>query len=196
MIGATKEGIQESQYANYLNMPYIGPAVVSNYELTEIAGQDNVFSVEFELQGSDIKDQNVEGFIHSRLEFEPEGDEKLQKAVDRIAYFAKKFAAEEDVMAIKGQNWRDYCSKMIQLLNAHNVKGAEATIKVIGNVYNGKARVQSPKYPGWISTDGKPLVFSKKEMEANAEYLAALTAAPTPTEESAVSVDLVDEAGF
>lgn len=196
MIGATEEGLQESQYSSYLNTPFIGKASVKEFGLKEIAGQDNVFYIDFEVLGNDWLGQNVSGFVHSRIEFPPADDEKLQKAVDRIGYFAQKFAPKEEVMAVKGANWRDYCSKMIQLLRSHSVEGADANIKVIGNVYNGKARVQSPKYPGWISTDGSPLVFSNKEIEANKEFLAAQKAAPSETTQDSVAVDAIDEAGF
>lgn len=198
MFKASPEGTRETS-TNYLNMPYLGSATVKDIKLEEINNTENCFVVYLETHGEDIKGNSVNGFIHNRTEWAPDENtdqEKVKKAIDRIAYFVAKFAPEEEVLAVEGTNWRDYCSKMIQLLNKYNAIGTEANIKVIGNVYNGKASVQTPKYPGWIYTDGSMPAFSKSELAANREYLAALSATPTSTDEQSVDMDLIDEAGF
>lgn len=198
MFKATKEATTESS-VNYLNKPYCGPAEVTNIELKEIAGSDNNFVVTFSLLGEDSEGKQVTGSIYNRTEWAPTADtadDKVQNAIGRIAYFAAKFVPEEEVLAVEGQNWRDYCSKIMQLLQKHEVTGKGANIKVIGNVYNGKARVGSPKYAGWIYTDGTMPSFSNKELEANREYIEAKNAAPSEAAASNIPNADFGDAGF
>lgn len=197
MFKPSKEGIQETA-ENYLTMPYIGSGVITDIDLKEIAGQDNVLVTTFKLNGEDVTGKSVKGSTHGRLDFPPNLDDpdKVKKAVDRIGYFAMKFAPEEEVLGVNGSNWRDYCSKIIQLLNKHEVIGAEVNIKVVGNVYNGKARVATPMYPGWIYVGEELPSFSKSELESNAEYMQVINSVPDETTENAVNPELIDEAGF
>lgn len=198
MFKATKEATTETS-VNYLNKPYCGPAEVTNIELKEIAGSDNNFVVTFSLLGEDIEGRPVTGSIYNRTEWAPDAntaEDKVQNAVGRIAYFAAKFVPEEEVLAIEGQNWRDYCSKIMQLLTKYEVVGKGANIKVIGNVYNGKARVASPKYPGWIYTDGTMPSFSNKEIDANREYMQAINSAPSEASADAIPNADFGDAGF
>lgn len=198
MYKARKEGIEETS-SNYLNMPYLGAAVVKDIAVKEVGTSPNNFVVTFDLLGQDINGTDVKGVEHDRIEWSPNQDtaeDKEQGKIDRIGYFAGKFVPEEEVLAVEGQNWRDYCSKMLQLLQRHEVVGKECNIKVVGNVYKNKARVQTPMYPGWIYTDGTMPSFSTKELEANREYIAALSAKPDQASADGVTADQIDEAGF
>jgi len=198
---ASKDGMKDTGM-NYLAVPYLGPAKLSNVSLEKVGDVDNCIKFKFILEGEDIEGNNANGVEHEHVEWAPndaDPEDSTQKKVDRIAYIASRIVPEEKVEAVQATNWVDYCKAIIQLMEQHGYQTKDLVIKVLGNVWKDKVRVKFPGYNSFITTpDGKPLTLSPNEKKQNAEYLQAVASKPTsdPSDSNAASLTDVDEAGF
>lgn len=199
MFQAKEEGMQDTGL-NILTVPYLGPAKLSNVEVKEVGSVPNCLQFTFTLSGDDMEGNSVKGINHQHVEWAPNDNddaETKQKKVDRIAYIAGRIVPEEKVLGIQATTWVDYCKAVINLLEDHAYSSRNLVIKVLGNVWQGKARVKFPGYNSFVTTeDGKPLTWSANELKQNQEYLSALGAKPTAATDDAVALDDVEQAGF
>lgn len=183
MFGNTKGKNTEG-----LSIPALGPGIYSGYslnkvELTQTTKQDGS-------QGKDILVFHFDGpqGPHQYTEFDVDPtDAKAESKRDnmsvRITHIMTKFIPKDQADAIGGADFKSYAANVVAALNpaiTSQVKTLE--IKVLGNVYNGKATSNFPGYPPFIAKVGapdyKPLSFSDRERKANQEYNNFLSATP------------------
>ena len=196
---SSKEGIKDTGF-NILTVPYLGPAKFNKAEVAKIGSVDDCFVVSFDLLGTDIRDNDVSSLNHQHVEWAPNDqndEDSIQAKVDRIAYIASTVVPDEKVVSVQATDWVDYCKAIIELMETYDYKSKEVEIKVIGNVYKGKTKVNFPGYRNFITTpDSKPLTFSASEQKKNEEYMKAVGSTPSSTNEDGVDIGDVDEAEF
>src|SRR5690625_77850 len=201
MFKASKDGMKDTGLS-FLTTPYLGPAQLKEVALAEVNNTPDCLQWTFELKGEDDKGNDVSGIEHQHVEWavnEQDDQESIQKKIDRIAYMTSTIVPEEKIQAIEAPNWKAYCHAIIELLQSHGYTQRQLEIKVLGNVYNGKARVRFPGYNSFIKGEGgKPLTLSPREREENAKYYAAQNAAPSEPTLDVGSMNVSDlyDAGF
>lgn len=193
------ENATEGTGLSYLDMPYCGPAKIRDVSIEEINNTPNCFKVTFgDLNGTDVKGNDIKpGTTHEHVEWKPDADtddKKIQSRVDRIAYIAGKVAPKERVESISADSWDGYIAAVKELMEQAGYSSKQLYIKVLGNVYNGNARVRFPGYRDFLSEEAD-LGFSAREQAENEKYLEAIAAPASGANESGV-VDNVEEAGF
>lgn len=122
---------------------------------------------------------------HTEYEVDPtdaKAQSKMQNLSKRIGHIATKFVSEDVVKNIKATSFVDYGNQIANLLNAACGAVKDLEIKIVGNVYNGKATSGFTGYPPFISRKSSPsykrLTFSANENKSNGEYKAHSAAAP------------------
>lgn len=182
------EALKGSEFAPSLTQPYLGPAKLTSGGFAEVGKEVKypVIQFAFECLGADVK-----GIQYEETIFEPDADndERIDKMRSRVAYILQYFCGEE--MALAAVN----AATSFENLGVNVGKALERSeavwkekvvqIKVLGSVYNGKARLGFPGYKGFIA-DGEssaPLAWSRRELNDNAEYKAAIETPATEAEE-------------
>jgi len=86
-----------------------------------------------------------------------------------VTYIASKVTGEESEIPDTVDSWKSFTKAAIKLIP---INDTTLSIKLVGNVYNGKANIQVTRYWGWLTrTDsGKKLKFSQNELGDNAQY--------------------------
>lgn len=182
------DALKGSDFAPTLTKPYLGPAKLLSGGFNEVGREIKypVIQFTFECLADDVKGVRYEETI-----FEPDAgeDEKIEKMMSRVGYILQYFAGEETTLAAVN------AAQSFENLGVNVGKALERTediwkdkvvkIKVLGSVYNSKARLGFPGYKGFIadSESAVPLVWSRRELSDIAEYLASLQAPPTESEE-------------
>lgn len=108
---------------------------------------------------------------YEAVELEPDSEDKEEKLAQRVMYMLDKFGA--DVTLLNAENIEkagvdSFKSYGDYVATIPFDKELEQQIKLVGNVWAGKASVKLPKYTG--GTIGTDLKFSAKELEANDEF--------------------------
>jgi hypothetical protein len=119
------------------------------------------------------------GFNFLKRIFNPlkgEDQEKVGKAAKNasaiVLYIASKIL-NRDVNLPSVSTWDEFTTASIGLFKQGFNKEL-LQMKLVGNVYNGKARVDTTYYFGWLKRmdEGVELEFSKQEKEENAKWEA------------------------
>lgn len=185
MFGTSKEDIQDSGNASYLNTPYLGDAVLSNVFVEDINSKSgdtypNVLKFQFIVLGKDILDNDVKGQIVEKAEFPPrdtDTPDKIRNKTGRIGYIMKYFMKEEDVLISNVNSWAEFVDVVVKRFEKNgSYSSVPVRLKVVGNVYNGNANVQIPNYKGFLQGEDSmsAISFSNNEMKANREYIQAI----------------------
>jgi len=188
---ANEEKSQASGSA-YLQTPYLGPVKAVNFEREKVGSKEDCFVAEMKLLGEDIEGNDVAGITQNYVEWNPmdKDQDKQEKAINRLAYFARHFAPADDVLNIKASSWEEYVDKVIQVLRSNNATEKDGIVmKFTGSVYNGNPSIGTVGYHAFIANDEseEPLMFTKREQEGNRKYLEAVNSTPdSPDEASAV----------
>jgi hypothetical protein len=126
----------------------------------------------------DIIYKNPQGETYTQRLFNPEeGDvskqEKNEKTVsDTVTYIAKKVQNKDvELDGSKIKSWDDFTKEATAMI-APFMKGVKLALKLVGNVYNNKARLGTTAYFGWLERmdSGKYPKYSPNEVESNVEY--------------------------
>ena len=133
--------------------------------------------------------KNINGDQFQYRIFNPETSTKVEKAEkdasDKVVYIASKVSGKEKELPAV-ESWNEFTETAISLLPKDYNK-VPLSIKLIGNVYNGKANVQTNNLynGGWIGggwlerkDSGKVLVLSVQDKKSIAEYEAFLMEKP------------------
>jgi len=183
------EALKGSDFAARTTQPYLGPMKLLSGGPSEVGREVKypVIQFTFELLGDDAK-----GLQHEHVIFEPQDsndDERVDKMRTRVAYILKYFCGEEMALAAVNaatsfQGLATNVKKALERTEA-SWKTKTVTGKILGSVYNGKARLDFPGYLGFIADEssGSPLQWSRREIADNAAYKAALETPATEASE-------------
>lgn len=186
-----------------LSIASLEPGIYENVTLKEVKAERTT-------KGDGTEGKNILTFLfstpkgehqHTEYEVDPtdaKADSKMKNLSKRVGHIMTKFVAEEVVKGITASSFQEYATKVAQILNpiAPSVKDLE--IKIVGNVYNGKATSNFPGYVPFISRKSgasyKRLQFSANENSQNKEYTNFSSASPdndtvATTERKAVDTD-------
>lgn len=133
-------------------------------------------------------------YRHNHMELQPrEEDEesKVNNKIDRILYIVGKITGQDK--NVQGETWKDFTDKVVSELKPYvenKSKRPELYLKLIGNVYNGRANLQIPGYKGFLERkdSGKMPTVSQKEQERNKEYINFNSGTPDKEESSDVPI--------
>lgn len=185
-FGTSKAEIQDSGNASYLSMPYLGEARLTSVVVEDIESKSgdlfpDVLKFQFKVLGEDVVGNDVKGQIVEKAEFPPREDDdqkKITNKTGRIGYIMKYFMPEEDVLINNANSWREFVDIVIKRFEKNSgYVDIPVKLKVVGNVYNGKANVQIPNYKGFLQGESSDsaITFSKNELSANREYIQVQT---------------------
>lgn len=121
------------------------------------------------------KDSEGNIYRYHHIEFKPreeDNQDKLERKRDRILYILDKVTNKD--IKIDAESWEDFTSKVKAELDKFSGKNSPVLyIKLVGNVYNGNARLQFPNYYGGCLSrkdENKKPTVSKSEQKKNDEY--------------------------
>lgn len=122
------------------------------------------------------------GQAHQHTEWEilatdNDAEKKADNLVLRIGHILRKFVSPEVVAANVATTWEQLTAWVMATL-PQGFQTVSLDLKVLGNVYNGKATSAFPGYLPFVVKSGDPLSFSAKETAANNEYYAFIAAKP------------------
>lgn len=180
--------LKGSEFAPRLTKPYLGPAKLLSGG-SDTVGKDSQYKViKFTFL---VLDPDLKGVQHEHAIFEPDSsdEEKVDKMRARVAHILKYFVGEEMALsavnaATSFDNLGTNVTKALERTEAQ-WKDKEVSIKVLGSVYNGKARLDFPAYLGFIADEesAAALAWGRRELSDNAQYLAALETPATSSTE-------------
>jgi len=187
----------ESSGSAYLQTPYLGPVSPVEFSKEKVGSKDNCFVAKMKLLGEDIEGNDVSGIIQNYVEWNPmdKNQDKQEKAINRLAYFARHFAPKKDVLAIKAKSWEEYVDKIIQTLNKNKAtERDDIVMKFSGSVYKGTPSINTVGYHAFIANEDSDenLMFTKSEMQVNKEYLQAVNSTPDDPGSTEAVQDLGD----
>lgn len=179
----------------YLQSPYLGPVKPVDFKREKVGSKENCFVAEMKLLGEDIEGNDVSGIVQNYVEWNPmdKDEDRQEKAINRLAYFASHLAPREDVLSIKAESWEEYVDKIIQVLRSANATDRDDIVmKFNGSVYQGTPSIGTVGYHAFIANDesDEPLMFTKKEKQGNQEYLQAVNSTPDSPDNSESVGDL------
>jgi len=133
--------------------------------------------------------KTAEDLIHDHSEFEPKPEAHTPKAegkkpavhwvMKRILHITKRYNEEAVTAVQEGKvpefsTWDALCEWVIKFTNKNTPENIEVDLKIVGNVYDGKARTGFPNFPTFIRLSGGPtseqLTFTNNDLQANQEY--------------------------
>lgn len=170
-----------------LSIASLEPGIYENVSLKEV-------KVEKTTKADGSEGKNILTFLfstskgdHQHTEYEVDPTDikavsKMQNLSKRVGHIMTKFVSEEVVKGIIANSFVEYATKVAQILNpvVNSVKDLE--IKVVGNVYNGKATSGFPGYVPFISRKSSPsykrLQFTANENGQNKQYSDFNNASP------------------
>jgi len=196
--GSTGEAVKDSSN-NYPSIQQ--PGVHKGVKLVSVSNDsyttNNDKYLENPLQLEFYKKEDETIYRHMHMELQPrESDEKSKtdNKVDRILYIVGKIT--QDNKEITGDTWEEFTSNVVKELEPfvnEKENRPELFLKLVGNVYNGRANLQIPGYKGFLERvdSGSMPTVSKSEDQKNQEYLNFGSGSPDKEE----SADLPDTGG-
>jgi len=181
------EDLQGNDFAPRLTKPYLGPAKLLSGGLDTVGKEGEWTVIKFIFQ---LLDPEFKGVQHESAIFEPQDeDDRVEKMQRRVAYILKYFVGEE--MALNAVNaatsFENLAANVSEALRRaeDSWKTKEVQVKVLGSVYNGKARLDFPAYLGFIGDENSAAALSwgRREISDNAAYLASLETPATTASE-------------
>lgn len=169
---------------------------IYNARLDEISTEDftsnsdEVFENPFRIFFT-LKDSEGNEYQFSHMEFAPREDEdetKIQNKANRLLHLVKEITGRN--MKFNDEEWTDAIEKVKKALDQYCGKNSpELCVKILGNVYNGKARLQIPGYLPFIKRkeESDRLFISKNEKKKNEEYLKEIQDQPDKEEDDLVT---------
>jgi hypothetical protein len=199
-FGVSKEAIQETGFAPQLKVPYVGEAKLTKVSRERLGANEqegkegfDTIVYSFALAGNNEVEKNTE---YREVIFAPNADateEQIESLITRTTYINKYWLGEEmaiRISMVSGNTllevWDEFANNIVKAFSLTKYTSNIVRIKVLGSVYNGKARLRMPGYKtGFISDDKSdhPLTsFSAKEDKSNREFLAAEKSVPSGNE--------------
>lgn len=173
----------------------------NDVEITKIEAVEIVNKVGKKFNLLDFTFENAKGETHLHRLFNPDTEtdpnKKAKKQVgvsNFVAYIATKVNGKPCIFSGEGvESWEDFTTAAIELIG-DGYLGKKFQVKLLGNVYKGKASIVIPNYTGWIEPQEseKRLKFSPSEKKGNLEYKAFYETVQT-SKPSAPSADGVAE---
>ena len=171
--------------ANYdgLNIPSLPPAIYKNYELTDVKkdkttpkdGGEGTAILTFTFDGEKGPVQHTEYDIKA-------GDEKAaskaENMVKRVGHILSRVGVSKEVLATNNNTTFDAYANWVMGVLGTSYKGIKVDIKIVGNVYQGKATSGFPGYIPFIEKSPSNISFSATEVSSNNAYFKTLNATP------------------
>lgn len=170
---------KQTKSSEIADVQYLSHGEHSNVRVTDIsAGLKKRKNSEEEDDVCDVLFRSIQGQYQLRV-FNPDNDEdedrreKNQEYIPKLfAYILKKLKNKEiEVPAVN--SFKELCDWFIKEAgDPKEYSKVSLELKLVGNVYNGKATVGVTRYFGWLerSDSGKKVKFSANEISANATY--------------------------
>lgn len=205
-FGPDSEDVQESQRKPEITYPYCGNGYLNDVFGDEYGDNDKKVLV-FQFVGTDDEkfmgeDKEYDELAFRKVEWppreqdleEPEGggDSPFQNAVKRIVYIAKYFLGEETAIKLADfeaptadDYWEKLRARVISAFEDVNYSEKPIRFKLVGNVYQGNARLQMPRYLGFMSDENseEPVSFNDGEKQDNREFISAVSETPDSSED-------------
>lgn len=200
-FGPDKDDVQESQRKPELSYPYCGNGYLNDV-FGDQYGEDDKDVLVFQFVATDDEKFKGEDAEYDEVAFrkiewpprdrdleEPEGggDSPFQNAVKRVVYISKYFLGEETALKVADfeaadphEWWSKFRDRVISAFKEVDYSEKPIRFKVVGNVYQGNARLQMPRYLGFISDENsdEPTSFNDGEKQDNREYISAVSETP------------------
>lgn len=164
-----------------LQTPGIYKASLQSVEVKNIERKDGTIAAEKAL----VFSFNTTDGSFQHIEYQPNDkstDKSIENLKKRVKHIMLRFMSEEQTH-MTANNWDEYTAAIISKMNAAGYTEKDVWIKVIGNVYQGKANLQFPKYLGFIS-ESDNMQLSKAEVAGNAEWARTLEEIKAAQQES------------
>lgn len=191
-FGASKSG----NYDGGLSIPSLPPGIYHDVELEKVE-----FTKSTKKDGENGK--NILTFLfktpqgyYQRTEWEvlsedKDAEKKAANLVKRVEHIMRQFVGVDVIESNPSTTFEQYGNWVVNILSPV-IKGVkDLEIKIIGNVWNGKATSDFPNYVGFIARKMrktyKPLSFSAQEIAANKEYIDFISSRPDTENEGSTS---------
>lgn len=159
---------------------YLGYGEHGNIRIADIsAGLKKRKNSETEDDVCDVVFKNAQGQYQQRM-FNPDNDadaarkEKNQEYYSKLmAYILKKLKGKDIEVPSTINNWKELTDWFIKEAGQKaEYSKVLLQLKLVGNVYDGKANVVTTRYFGWLERmdSEKKIKFSANELQSNAEY--------------------------
>lgn len=196
-FGGKPEDLIPSEGGNQPTLPYIGRARlidVNRENPSKKEGKQAYDVVQFHFE---ILDGEEKGTVYRHVEFEPSDDNQAENTWKRCSHILAQFipgdkeeARVKAASAFQAESWQEFCGKVDALFNQNLKKERysakdDLVIKLLGQIQSQGKNKGKPKFgfPGYIGFVGdkrseKPLSWSMREAQDNAEYLNFRNAKP------------------
>lgn len=192
-----------------LQKPGVFAASLSSVNITNIQDKDGNIKFQDVLQFEWFISSEGISFTHTEFPIKDTVPEQKIKDYDdvqqakisglyrRLGHILKHYVPEELLMhkpeVALNLNWRgflDLYNTAIEKANALSETEVPVKyLKILGSVYNGKARVGLPNYLGFIGDTDASVAFGPKEIQSNAEW-AQFQANSAAAEANPMAMDL------
>jgi len=128
-----------------------------------------------------------EGLMHQQTEYDvlptdKEPEKKADQMVARVGHIMTKFISRDIVDANSATDFNSYADWVVASLGSAYKGIKDLELKIVGNVYDGKASTQIPLFPPYLArksaTGYKPLSFDAYQNKQNSTYNNFMNAKP------------------
>lgn len=188
-----------------LNIPTLPPGIYKNCKLIDM--KKDVTTPSGGGEGTKILSWTAEApeGLHQHTEYDikaddPKAQSKSDSMTKRIGHLLRQFnipQATIDAMPVQ-PDFESYCNWVMATLGQSYV-GVTFELKVVGNVYNGKATSDIPGYIPYMASGNagtKSLSFSASEVRQNQDYNTFQSSANKPDVETTGAVPATRDTDF
>jgi len=129
--------------------------------------------IDIEVKNSKKESNLIRLFDPTKIEDEEKKGKEIKFAGKVITAFASKTQGED--IELSAKDWKELGKWAVKNIDPENK--AKLLIKLIGNVWEGKARVGITRYDGWLkrADSGESIKLSKNENTKNVEWTEFVT---------------------